>query len=257
MSSPRSGSDHSTGSGNARPRRRTRGRNQKPSGRYTITEIAPCGTPILPRLTAGKWRTACGSVTRQRVPLTVDDWRAVPESTRTVLLDEILAGFIFEEEHRPQLRRAAIKACNKAWKEFKYILRRDFISKGLEPFGAYPHLNPEEFEAFKAMCSTEEFKMKSEAAKQLAAKNKHHHRLGSAGYAGKERKWVEEEERARLTGAPIPFPTLVERRSRNWALARSTDGKTASTVETQQVLDRMVRRRLRHLYKIHACPCTR
>ena len=172
---------------------------------------------------------------------------------RAALLEDFNTHFVIPEELEDRANDAALKVANKAWKEFKFILRRDFIAKDEEPFDVHKWMNREMWAEFKASRETEEFRAKSEAARALAAKNTHHHRLGSCGYAPNEPKWMDEEEMARLNDQPLPFPNVQSRRARNWLYARRTPGATSSDAQsfaseaTREVYSRLVRCRLQYL----------
>nr|AAM74354.1 Hypothetical protein [Oryza sativa Japonica Group]ABB47200.1 transposon protein, putative, CACTA, En/Spm sub-class [Oryza sativa Japonica Group] len=51
-------------------------------------------------------------------------------------------------------------------------------------------------------------------------RNEHPHRLGTAGYIGKEAIWAQEDAAAAAANVPAPFSDIPEQRARNWARAR-------------------------------------
>ena len=85
---------------------------------------------------------------------------------------------------KARVERATLKVANKAWKDFKSMLHRKYVMEDKSPLEKYPCIAKEDWIGFKESTQTEEYKARSEAAKENASKNTHHHRLGSGGYAG-------------------------------------------------------------------------
>jgi hypothetical protein len=46
----------------------------------------------------------------------------------------------FQEDTRPQEFKLFWKMAAKAWRQFRFQLRRDFIREGLEPFTGHPFI---------------------------------------------------------------------------------------------------------------------
>ena len=240
--------------------RATRQPNARPLGRYVITALAPSGAPMEPKGHAAKWRTTCGIVARSRVSISRESWRTLNEDERRTLLEDIHSHFIVPEDMRARVERTALKVANKAWKDFKSMLHRKYVMEDKSPLKKYPFISQEDWNAFTESTRTEEFKARSEAAQANACKNTHHHRLGSAGYAGKVDKWREEEERARINDQPLPFAGVESERARNWLFARRNPAATSSNAEsftasaTQDVYTKMVRFTVRPKFRF--CECT-
>jgi len=51
--------------------------NKKPEGRREITLVSPVGAPLEPKEVAASYRTTCGVLVRDRVPITIEGWRRV------------------------------------------------------------------------------------------------------------------------------------------------------------------------------------
>jgi hypothetical protein len=49
----------------------------------------------------------------------------------------------FLEDAKPQAFKLFLKTAAKAWRQFRFQLRRDFIGKGLEPFTRHLFIVPE------------------------------------------------------------------------------------------------------------------
>ena len=65
----------------------------------------------------------------------------------------------------------------------------EFVDQEKSPLELYPMIKEEDWEDFKAVKNSEEFKVKSAAARDLAKTYKNHHKMGTAGYAGSALKW--------------------------------------------------------------------
>ena len=206
-----------------------------------------------PKGHVAKWRTTCGIVARSRVSITRELWRTLSTDERRTIVEDIHAHFTIPEEMRARVERTALKVANKAWKDFKSMLHRKYVMEEKSPLQKYPFISEEDWSAFTESTWSEDFKARSEAAKANACKNTHHHRLGSAGYAGKMDKWREEEERARMNDQPLPFAGVESERARNWLFARRSTAATSSNVHaftntaTQEVYTKMVRPSRRNL----------
>ena len=64
----------------------------------------------------------------------------------------------------------------------------EYMAKELEPFNKYPYIKREAWEAFVVLKSSETFQNESSAKKQLRAKNKQNHNLGTGGYVNGRRR---------------------------------------------------------------------
>ena len=60
---------------------------------------------------------------------------------------------------------AALCKSRDAWKNGKYVLNKDFVKTGKEPFELYPSINKEDWEEFKRRRKSPEFKALSERKK--------------------------------------------------------------------------------------------
>ena len=227
-------------------RRQGRGLSKKPQSRQTITAVNAAGVPILPKQAVNAFRTMVGIVARERIEITYNSWKNVPDTRKRELWTEILASFEFPEEHLDAVQQQTYKAACKAWKNFKSTLVKKYVETDETPLTKYPFLEPQ-WEEFKAMKTTEDFKSTSVAHKALQAKNTHPHRLGTAGYAGKIPQWSMEDELTAAQDIAPPFSNIPDDRARNWLRARSstmTSGEVSfRNPADQQVSQRLVRYR--------------
>ena len=137
---------------------------------------------------------------------------------------------------------AAMKAIAKLHRAFKSKLVNRYLAKGVAPFQSYKHLKQEDWDTFVQMKNSEQFKKESEEKKQLRAKNKHDHRIGPSGYAGKRAKWQAEDEKLAREGRENPWNDFPGR-SRSYLRARgelTESGEiTFRRSETQEVAQRV------------------
>jgi hypothetical protein len=73
----------------------------------------------------------------------------------------------FQEDAKPQAIKLFWKTTVKAWRQFRFQLRRDFISKGLEPFTRHPFIVPEQWNDFMKQAKTEQASSASVKLKEL------------------------------------------------------------------------------------------
>jgi hypothetical protein len=175
----------------------------------------------------------------------LDEWKQVTPEQRTSLVDEKMQSFQVPDEWVQDVRRAALmKACG-AWKNWKYMLNKNYVQQQKEPFGHYPMITHDDWEKFVEMKTTSEFHRKSVEHKALVAKNKHPHRMGTKGYYGKKRQWEKEDEEARMWGVDPPFVEVDTDRARYWCRGRSTTDSSGQrsfqNPADQEVYEQLVR----------------
>ena len=109
-----------------------------------------------------------------------------------------------------------------AWKNFKTKLVGEFVYNPAnpDPREKFPWITEQVWEEFHAKKSTPESRARSEAYRLLQTRNQHPHRLGTAGYAGKEEEWQREDEEAEESCTLLVFGDIPHSRARNWARAR-------------------------------------
>lgn len=66
----------------------------------------------------------------------------------------------------------------------------------------------------------------------FAKKYTHHHKMGTAGYAGMSLVWDKEDEDYVSRGLPKPFGKIKDKRTRAWARARATCSAETGFVPT-------------------------
>ena len=165
--------------------------------------------------------------------INLEDWRKLSKKARDGIRNEILKYFIIRDSNDlKRVERAALLIACKAWKQWKSRLVTKFVDPKKSPLELYPMIKEEDWEEFKAVKSSEEFKVKSAAARDLAKTYKNHHKMGTAGYAGMGLKWEKEDAEAEASGLPKPFEHIKDPRTRDWARARVTCNKETGFVPT-------------------------
>jgi hypothetical protein len=77
--------------------------------------------------------------------------------------------------------------------------------KKQNPFEKFKDLNEEDWERFIAKCESPKFVANSEYMRQLRAWNELNHHLGNIGYARKQSKWEQEDQRLVEQGVENPY----------------------------------------------------
>jgi hypothetical protein len=73
------------------------------------------------------------------------------------------------------------------------------------PLRTYKDLSKEDWTRFVDKCESENFAVNSEYMKWLRSQNELDHHLGNTGYAGKQRRWQQEDERLAQLGLQNPY----------------------------------------------------
>jgi hypothetical protein len=109
----------------------------------------------------------------------------------------------------------------KAWRQFRFQLKRDFIRKGLEPFTRHLFIVPEQWKDFMKQEETEQASSGSVKFKELRSRNTSKRSMGPAGYTVKLEQWEEEDTQLTAAGIPNSYDAYPDDRSKNWLRARS------------------------------------
>jgi hypothetical protein len=90
-----------------------------------------------------------GLVARQKIPLNLPEIKELRNDEKWDLFDKHVQKHLkFQEDAKPQAFKLFWKTTTKAWRQFRFQLRRDFIRKGLEPFTRHPFIVPEQWKEF-------------------------------------------------------------------------------------------------------------
>jgi hypothetical protein len=127
----------------------------------------------------------------------------------------------FQEDAKPRAFKLFWKTVAKAWRQFRFQLRRDFIRKRLEPFTRHLFIVLEQWKEFMKQAETEQASSASVKFKELRRRNTSEHNMGPAGYTMKLDQWEEKDRHLAAAGIPNPYDAYPDDRSRNWLRARS------------------------------------
>jgi hypothetical protein len=127
----------------------------------------------------------------------------------------------FQEDAKPQAFKLFWKTAAKAWRQFRFQFRRDFIRKGLEPFTRHPFIVPGQRNEFMKQEETDQASSASVKFKDLQSRNTGEHNMGLAGYTVILEQWEEEDRQLAAAGIPNPYDAYPDDRSKNWLRARS------------------------------------
>jgi hypothetical protein len=206
----------------SRSSRNPRSQNIWPTTVQVIREVDASGRPTAPRTVIGRWSNCCGLAARENFGILHKDIRKVTEAKKERAWTAMEKWFTFPAEAKDRLKRKAFQKMGKAWKNWKSKLFTEFVNLpgNHTPFDEYPQITEAVWEEFCSLKNTQEFRESSEAHRLLQQRNEHPHRLGTAGYIGKEAIWAHEDAAATAANVPAPFSDIPEQRARNWARAR-------------------------------------
>jgi hypothetical protein len=218
----------------------------KPRGTFTVEMIdKKTGAPLKPVKAHRKFKTLCGCVVREKVPITVDDWSQVTPEEKTFIVNAIMSQFqLANEEWKPAVQAAALSKAKDSFRNFRHRLYSKFQKKNRDATLVYPFIKPDNWKEFKKYRRTEEFLTKSKAGSALISKNKHPHNMGVLGYAGSKPIWRKQDEEAVASGGTVPYSDLEGERARDFLRARSKTNEVGELVithpETQKLHKTMV-----------------
>ena len=121
-------------------------------------------------------------------------WKEVSKTARDDIKKEVLKYFIIRnKDDLNHAGRAALLIAGKAWKQWKSKLVMEYARVNITPFAKFPQIKEDAWAEFVREKNSEEFKLKSLAARELALKYTNHHKMGTAGYAGMSIVWAKED----------------------------------------------------------------
>jgi hypothetical protein len=110
------------------------------------------------------------------------------------LFENSIQAFIqYLEELKQKGKKLAMKIISHAWRSYKSKLVKIWRNQDT-PFNTYKDLSEEDWVRFVENYELENFAMNSEYMHWLQSKNELDHHLGNTDYAGKQRKWQQEDE---------------------------------------------------------------
>ena len=127
-----------------------------------------------------------------------------------------------------QVEHAALKKARDAWRNWKHVLYKKYLSEGKDPIPAYPQITKADWVEFKRVRETKEFAEKCFKQSELQNKNIHPHRMGVAGYYGMKLIWEQEDKEAVAAGGNPTFSKIRGEHARDYlqACAKRRDDRT-------------------------------
>lgn len=148
------------------------------------------GAPLRPPKAQRKFRTLCGCVVREKIPIRFDDWSQVAPDERKSVVNSIMSQIhLVNPDWKPAVEAAAMSKAKDSFRNFRHRLYVKFMLRSRDATLVYPYIKAEDWAEFKRYRRTEEFIQKSTQGKHLIAKNKHPHKMGVLGYAGSKPLW--------------------------------------------------------------------
>ena len=235
--------------------RSVRGPSKMPKERCVVTEVSPAGEPTAPDRVLGPFKTVCGIAVKDFVPISYRFWtgaqgdpHVVPNSIKNDLLwPKILEMFEFPTgTDLDVVKRKTLQTMGISFKNWKGSLNREFVQKGTTPdFSKWPKL-ADHWQAFAEYKLSEQAHRLSEVNKANSQKNIYPHKVGSRGYAKKERQWQVQLDRLRDSGV-TPETEGWSDRSTRFLLGRgasfSDDGSLCfSSCKDQEVTQTLAKK---------------
>jgi hypothetical protein len=134
-----------------------------------VTEVDIVGM-LVPLTQKRRIRALARLVARQKIPSHFPEIKELSNDEKWDLFDKHVQKHLkFQEDVNPQAFELFWKTAAKAWRQFKFQLRRDFIKKGLETFTRHPFIVPEQWKEFMKQEETEQASSASVKFKELEA----------------------------------------------------------------------------------------
>jgi hypothetical protein len=192
-----------------------------PSDTMIVSKVYIVGMPV-PLTEKCRFRALARLVARQKIPLNLPELKELSSDEKWDLFDKHVHKHLkFQEDAKPQAFKLFWKMATKAWRQFRFQLRQDFIKKGLEPFTRHPFIVPKQWKEFMKQEETEQTSSASVKFKELRSRNTSEHNMGPAGYTVKLEQWEEEDRQLATAGIPNPYDAYPDDLSKNWLRARN------------------------------------
>jgi hypothetical protein len=142
-----------------------------PSDTVIVTEVDLVGMSV-PLTQKCSFRALAGLVAKQKIPLNLPEIEELINDEKWDLFDKHVQKHLkFQEDAKLHAFKLFLKTATKAWRQFRFQLRRDFIRKGLEPFTRHPFIVPEQWKEFMKQAETEQASSSSGKFNELRSRN--------------------------------------------------------------------------------------
>jgi hypothetical protein len=134
--------------GSQRRGRAPRSSTKWPTDTMIVTKVDTVGMPV-PLTQKRRFRVLAGLVARQKIPLNLPKIKELSNDEKWDLFDKHVQKHLkIQEDAKLQAFKPFWKMATKAWTQFRFQLRRDFIRKGLEPFTRHSFIVPGQWKGF-------------------------------------------------------------------------------------------------------------
>ena len=96
----------------------------------------------------------CGFVGRARLNINLSGFRKADTETRRRIVQEIMDHFNVSEQWRMHVEYAALKKARDAWRNWKHVMYKKYLSEGKDPIPAYPQITKVDSAEFKSVRAT-------------------------------------------------------------------------------------------------------
>ncbi|RCV41850.1 hypothetical protein SETIT_9G167700v2 [Setaria italica] len=193
--------------------------NPKRKRNLVIEKIGTKGEPILPKGISARFQNKCGAIVRDKLQIWImtSNWKKVPTTTKDVLWGTLKERFTFLEGQEKFTKNFAEGLLGRCFRNWRSTLNKEYVQKG------------------------------KNASDDFATENPHH--LGVGGYAAKIAKWRREEQERMRAGLPDMFEGL-DKRTRNWVLARISNVTPNGKVKFKHLSTDKIYKRLEQLPEV-------
>jgi len=167
-----------------------------------------------------RMRKLAGLIALQRISLVMSSFSLLSEDNKMSLFNDCVQPWLeFTEEFKVMACKKMMQMVAKSWRTNKSELVRYYVRKGLNARVKHTYIPQQDWEDFVTLKQGELAKEESAWFKKPRERNKHDHRLGTGGYAGKAAQWEQEDRELGAEGIPSPWDQFPGR-SRNFMRAR-------------------------------------
>jgi hypothetical protein len=134
------------------------------------------------------------------VSLTLQGFDELTKNEKNKLFENSIQPYVqYSEELKQKGKNLDMKIISHAWRSYKSKLVKIWRNHHT-PFATYKDLFEEDWLRFVEKCESENFVANSEYMQWLRSHNELDHHLGNTGYARKQRRWQQEDERMAQLG---------------------------------------------------------
>ena len=216
-----------------------------------FTLVSPSGLPLEPKDIAKGYSMQLGCIVRESMSINTKDIRSkANEALVQTLLQKLHQRYKFPEPLNKKVDSLAITKMSTALSSWKSRVKSKIESgESWEKISSKePHLDKEDFDAFKSSLSSDEAKKWTKWGKQMRDLNIGKHHCGSGGYRGKQPTWGKEDAEYVKLGKDNPWHKITDPQTRNFVRSRYyLDWKTGEFVTDDPAVKDFEKKLVRNL----------